>query len=329
MYRIDPELAAHLTELSPTDFSDVDASRVQMRETAAARRQPGAQRSITVFDLRVAGSHGDPDVAIRTYTPAGSSDLNAGLLYIHGGGFALGDLETADAICSLYASEVQAVVVSVKYRLAPEHPFPAAVHDCFAVLTWMAGHGPELRMDPARIAVMGESAGGGLAAALALMARDRQGPRICFQLLEIPALDDRLDTVSMRTFTDTPVWDRRNARLSWELYLGADISPGDPRVSAYAAPARALDLAGLPAAHVVIAEYDPLRDEGIAFVQRLLAAGVSTSLALYAGTFHGSSMFADAEVSRRMLRDTLEALRRGLASSTTPPVNVVAPHASR
>jgi acetyl esterase len=329
MYLIDPELAMHVAELSPTDFSDVAAARAQMRETAMTHRHHAPERGVTVTDLSVPGAAGDPAVNIRTYTPDSASNPEAGLLYIHGGGFALGDLDTTEAICSLYASEVGAVVVSVGYRLAPEHPFPAALQDCFAVLTWLAEHGRELGVDPTRIAVAGESAGGGLTAALALLARDRQGPRICFQLLEIPVLDDRLETDSMQAFTDTPVWDRRNARLSWELYLGTDISPGDPRVSPYAAPARALDLAGLPPAHIVTAEFDPLRDEGIAYAQRLLAAGVSASLTSYAGTFHGSSMFADAQVSRRILRDTIEALRRGLVSSTASDLSAVGPQARR
>jgi acetyl esterase/lipase len=187
----------------------------------------------------------------------------------------------------------------------------------------MAERSPELRVDPARIAVTGESAGGGLAAALALLARDRSGPRICFQLLEIPVLDDRLCTASMRAFTDTPVWDRANAERSWRLYLGHGVASGDPDVSPYAAPFRAGDLSGLPRTHIVAAEFDPLRDEAIGYAGRLLTAGVSTELIVYAGTFHGSTMFADAAVSKRMWRDTIDALRRGLAESPPgrPPID--------
>jgi acetyl esterase len=313
MYAIDPELAAHLSELAPTDFSDVPAARRQMLETAAQADRVACQPAPTVRNVTIPGAADIPDVLVRVYTPHGAQDPRGGLLYLHGGGFALGDLEFADATCRSYATEGDLVVVSVGYRLAPEHPFPAGLEDCFAALAWLAEEHVLLGVDPARIGVTGESAGGGLAAALALLARDRGGPRICFQLLEIPVLDDTLQSASMQTFTDTPIWDQRNARLSWALYLGPDLAPGGPRVSPYAAPARAHDLTGLPAAHVVTAEFDPLRDEGIAYAQRLMAAGISTSLVCYAGTFHGSTMFAEAEVSRRMWRDTVEALRRGLA----------------
>jgi acetyl esterase len=313
MYLIDPELSAHLGELDATDMSNVEAAREQLRATAARARRPAGEEPVTVRDIRVPGQAGRPAVRVRIYAPSPSAGLQGGLFYLHGGGFALGDLEMADAACRGYAAAAQIVVVSVEYRLAPEHPFPAGLQDCYAALRWMAERGAELGVDPARIAVMGESAGGGLAASLALLARDRGGPQICFQLLEIPVLDDRLSSASMRAFTDTPVWDRANAERSWRLYLGHDVAPGDPDVSPYAAPARAGDLSGLPRTCIVVAEFDPLRDEGMAYAHRLLTAGVSTELFVYAGTFHGSTMFADAAVSKRMWRDTVDALRRGLA----------------
>jgi acetyl esterase/lipase len=211
------------------------------------------------------------------------------------------------------AGEVGAVVVSVDYRLAPEHPFPAGVEDCYAALAWLAAHAAELGVDPARIAVAGQSAGGGLAAATALLARDRGGPALCFQLLEIPELDDRLDTPSMRAFTDTPLWNRPNAVWSWKHYLGASHA-GEP--SAYAAPARAKDLAGLPPAYVSTMEFDPLRDEGILYALRLLQAGVPVELHSYPGTFHGSALLPGAKVSQRGAREVMEALRHALR---TPP----------
>ena len=315
MYSIDPELSAHLGELDATDMSNVDAARAQLRATAAKARRPVREEPVTVRDVRVAGQAGQPAVMVRIYAPSHSAALQGGLLYLHGGGFVLGDLEMADAACAGYAAAAQIVVVSVDYRLAPEHPFRPAWRTAYVALRWMAERSAELRVDPARIAVMGESAGGGLAASLALLARDHGGPQICFQLLEIPVLDDRLCTASMRTFIDTPVWDRANAEQSWRLYLGHDVAPGDPDVSPYAAPARAGDLSGLPRTCIVAAEFDPLRDEAMAYAQRLLTAGVSTELVVYAGTFHGSTMFADAAVSKRMWRDTVDALRRGVAES--------------
>jgi acetyl esterase/lipase len=203
--------------------------------------------------------------------------------------------------------------VSVEYRLAPEHPFPAGVEDCYAALRWLADNAGALGADPGRLAVAGTSAGGGLAAAVALMARDRGGPALRLQVLSIPELDDRLQTPSMTTFIDTPLWNRPNAVLSWSFYLGreADAAPGDD-VSPYAAPARATDLRGLPPAYVATAELDPLRDEGIAYASALMHAGVPVELHQFPGTFHGSALVSTASVSCRQQAELLDALRRGV-----------------
>ena len=179
-----------------------------------------------------------------------------------------------------------------------------------AALQWVAKNAGELGIDPERIGVGGESAGGGLTAGTVLMARDRGGPELCFQLLGIPELDDRLDTESMRDYVDTPLWNRPNAIYSWTAYLGTE--PGGDDVSPYAAPARATDLSGLPPAFVTTCQYDPLRDEGIEYARRLAHAGVPTELRHYPATFHGSSLVEAAAISRRMFDDEVEALRRGL-----------------
>ena len=199
-------------------------------------------------------------------------------------------------------------MVTPEYRLAPEHPFPAGVEDCFAALQWTVGNAGQLHVDPDRVAVGGQSAGGGLAAAVALLARDRGGPSLCFQFLGNPELHHRLDTASMRAFVDTPLWNRPNAELSWEYYLGPDNGP----VSPYASPALASDLGGLPPAYVTTMEFDPLRDEGIAYALRLLEAGVTVELHSFPGTFHGSTLIPTAAVSRRAHEELLTALRRGL-----------------
>ena len=198
---------------------------------------------------------------MRVYSPANRTGAVPGLLYIHGGGFVLGDLDMFHASLLRLVDELGVVIVSVDYRLAPEHPFPAPVEDCYAALQWVEAKAAELGIDPARLGVGGESAGGGLPAAVALLARDRGGPALCFQYLGIPELDDRLGTPSMRAYTDTPLWNRPNAVFSWTSYLGAE--PGGDGVSPYAAPARAEDLAGLPPAFVTTCQFDPLRDEGI------------------------------------------------------------------
>jgi acetyl esterase len=209
---------------------------------------------------------------------------------------------------SAQTARAGAVVVSVEYRLAPEHPYPAGVEDCYAALRWLYDSRSELDIDAERIAVFGNSAGGGLAAAVALLARDRHGPPLCFQFLGIPELDDRLDTVSMRTFVDTPLWSRPKAVESWRQYLGTD----GGEVSPYAAPARATDLSGLPPAFISTMEFDPLRDEGIIYGLRLLQAGVPVELHSYPGTFHGSSLIADAAISKRQAAEAADILRRAL-----------------
>ncbi|MGW4056636.1 alpha/beta hydrolase [Amycolatopsis sp. NPDC004747] len=312
-YAIDPELLPWLDMLPAvtlTDHESLLAARASMAQLSEVLPAYEPKTALDVRDTAVPGPSDAPDVPVRVYAPANLATAVPGLLYIHGGGFVMGDLDTFDAHLLRLVDELGIVIVSVGYRLAPEHPFPAPVEDCYAALTWVAAKAAELGIDPARLGVAGESAGGGLAAAVALLARDRGGPRLSFQYLGIPELDDRLDTPSMRAYTDTPIWNRPNAVHSWTSYLGAE--PGGPDVSPYAAPARATDLTGLPPAFVTTCQFDPLRDEGIAYAQRLAHAGVPVDLRHYPGTFHGSSLVETAAISRRMFADELDALRRGL-----------------
>jgi acetyl esterase/lipase len=246
----------------------------------------------------------DPDVAVRIYRP---HQAQGAIVWLHGGGYVMGDLDTEHPWATRIAGGSGAMVISVGYRRAPEHRFPAALDDAFAVLTWTAEHAAELGIDPERIAVGGHSAGAGLAAAVALRARDEQGPPIRFQLLNEPGLDDRQETWSQRNFTDTPWHDRDKLTVAWRHYLGSQ--PATP----YAAPARAADLSGLPPAYIATAEFDPLRDEDIDYAVRLLQAGVSVELHQWPGTFHGSQAIQSAEVSQRQIADIAAALRRALA----------------
>ena len=311
----DPDLAEILDLLpaGPVEWGPPE-SMPEVRAAQGSWAPPAVPRPDVVREDRmIAGREGDPDVAIRIYRPADAPEEPLpGLFEIHGGGFIMGDIAMMDGYCDMVAAEFPAVVVSVEYRLAPEDPFPAGVEDCYAALTWFAAHADELGVDPSRIAIAGQSAGGGLAAATALLARDRGGPQLCFQLLDIPELDDRLETPSMTQFTETPMWNRPNAIRSWSWYLGSDDAPGSHDVSPYAAPARCEDLAGLPPTFVAVMEFDPLRDEGLIYAMRLLEAGVSTELHAYPGTFHGSSLVTTADVSKRHARDALGALRRAL-----------------
>jgi acetyl esterase/lipase len=311
-YAYDRELAPIVAVIPILDINDIPAARagmVAMREQLPPFVKPDG---ITIEKRTVAGPTGEPDIEVTVFRPVEQAAAAPALYWIHGGGFVLGDVDGDMAAPSQVADELGAVVVSVEYRLAPEHPFPAPVEDCYAGLVWMAAQAEELGFDPRKLAVGGLSAGGGLAAAVALIARDRGGPALCFQLLDIPEVDDRLATPSMKQFTDTPLWNHPNAILSWEAYLGPD---HDGETSPYAAPARAADLSGLPPAYVVTCEFDPLRDEGIEYAQRLIQAGVATELHHYPGTFHGSSgAGAGTAISTRMVNDRLAALAGAYAA---------------
>jgi acetyl esterase len=309
-YAFDPELAPWAPALSQLSFADIPAARAGESELLAVLPPYQPPVPLDVDELMVPGPEGSPDVRVRRYRPTDHDGPLPALVYIHGGGFVVGSLELYDADARRIAAEVGAVVFSVDYRLAPEHPFPAGLEDCYATLVWVADNAGELRVDPDRLAVGGESAGGGLTAGVALLARDRGGPRLCLQFLGIPELDDRLDTESMRTI-EAPITTIPNGEISWDSYLGIGVR-GTGEVSPYAAPARATDLAGLPPALVTAYEFDALRDEGIAYAQRLLAAGVSTELHVYPGAFHACTWIADAGICQMILGDLVDALRRRL-----------------
>jgi acetyl esterase/lipase len=293
---IDPQLEAFLPLLPKEDLGDPVADREDSMKRAAAR-PPLDTGDMEIEDHTVPA---DPAVTVRVYRPR---EAKGAVLWLHGGGYVVGNLDTEHPWAAMIAEHSGAVVISVDYRLSPEHRFPAALDDAYAVLCWTSS---ELGVDPERIAVGGHSAGAGLAAALALRARDEHGPNICFQLLNEPGLDDRQQTWSQRTFTDTPWSYRGKVAAAWRHYLG------DAVASPYAAPARATDLSGLPPAYIATAEFDPVRDEGIGYALRLLQAGVQVELHQFPGTFHGSQVISSAEVSQRQLTGLAAALRRGV-----------------
>jgi acetyl esterase len=297
---MDPELEAFIPLFPPADLTDPVTERKNLAELAAAAPAPDTS-GMEIEDRTVPA---DPDVPVRIYRP---HRAQGAIVWLHGGGFVMGDLETEHPWAARVADGSGAVVISVGYRRAPEHRFPAALDDAYAVLTWTAEHAVELGTDPERIAVGGHSAGAGLSAAIALRARDQHGPPIRFQLLNQPELDDRQQTWSARNFTDTPWMTRDKLAASWGHYLGP--APASP----YAAPARATDLSGLPPAYITTAEFDPLRDEAIDYALRLLQAGVPTELHQWPGTFHGSQAILSAEVSQRQIAELAAALRHALA----------------
>lgn len=318
-YAFDPEIAPFVDTFPIPEAASPTSGipeAIAAREVTAAffASMPEMAPDVTgleLDDLRISGLVDAPDIPIRIYRPVErSAEPVPGVLSIHGGGFSGGSIYLGDTGAAILAQKLGVVVVDVEYRLAPENPAPAAVEDCYAALTWFHENATSLGVDADRIMISGSSAGGGIAAGLALYARDHGGPRICFQYLGIPELDDRLETTSMRTFVDTPLWNRHAAEQSWRWYLGG--ATGD-EISPYAAPPRAKSHAGLPPAYISVMEFDPLRDEGINYAMQLLADGVQVELHLFPGTFHGSVMFRHAAVTKREQSERLTVVRRALS----------------
>jgi acetyl esterase/lipase len=313
-YNYDPELAPMLEFLPDTSLtiSNPAQARARFLEMLGALNAHLDYQGIVMEDRTIAGPAGAPDVPVRIYSPEGLKHTVPGVLHIHGGGFVIGNLDSEMGSCLALCRNLGVVVVSVDYRLAPETPFPGPLEDCYAALQWTSQRATQLHIDPARLALYGLSAGGGLAAATALLARDRGGPALCFQYLGIPELDDRLQTVSMQRFVDTPMWNRPNAELSWDFYLGEQYKRGADNVPYLAAPARAENLAGLPPAYVSTMEFDPLRDEGVEYALKLMRAGIQTELHSFPGTFHGSSLFTGTQIAQRESAEMFAVLRRAL-----------------
>jgi acetyl esterase len=249
------------------------------------------------------------EIPVRIYTPEGRAPFPV-LAYFHGGGFVIGSLDSHDGVCRELCQESGCLVVSVDYRLAPEHPFPAAPEDCYAATCWLAEHGAQIGADPTRIAVGGDSAGGNLAAVVALMARERGGPSLRHQLLVYPVTDHSFETPSYRDNAEGYMLTQDMMRWFWGHYLTDAAQGRDPLAS----PLRAKSLAGLPPATVITAEFDPLRDEGEAFAERLMAAGVRTQLTRYDGVFHGFFSMANViDRGRRAVEQAARALRQAFA----------------
>jgi acetyl esterase len=240
------------------------------------------------------------DIPVRVYAPAERGPLPA-LVYFHGGGFVCGSLESHDALCRALANRARCLVMAVGYRLAPEHPFPAAPEDCFAAVRFLAQRGREFGADPARIAVAGDSAGGNLAAVTALVCRERGGPALCHQLLLYPVMARDFETASYRANADGYLLTRDTMIWFWRQYLRDPADAENP----LAAPLAAKDVSGLPPATVVTAEFDPLRDEGEAYALRLARAGVPTELTRRPGLIHGFLSFPDRIDRARLEIDRL------------------------
>jgi cation diffusion facilitator CzcD-associated flavoprotein CzcO/acetyl esterase/lipase len=309
---IDPEARRPLDQLlqfMPGGFNaipDIIQRRAAAAQLLAALEVPPKPHVLSE-DRAVPGAAGAPDIKVRIYRPAQATGPLPGIYFIHGGGMILGDINGEDAVASSICEHVGAVVVSVEYRLAPEHPYPAPVEDCYAGLVWMARHAAELGFDPDRLAVYGGSAGGGLTIATTMLARDRSFPAVRFQMPIYPMIDDRNETPSSFEITDIGVWDRSANIEAWTWYLG------DGKPDQYAAPSRAEDLAGLPPTFIDVGSIDLFRDEDIMFATRLMQAGVPTELHVNPGAYHAAEVLAPESVlSQRIWARRIDALRRAL-----------------
>jgi acetyl esterase len=287
---------------------------------ASARREAEVTNSrppipmARMEELEIPG-YGGP-VPARFYAPAGlpSAVPSPLVVYFHGGGFVVGDLDTHDGVCRLLAASAGTTVLSVEYRLAPEHPFPAAVEDAWAAFAWAAANATTLGADPARVAVAGDSAGGNLAAVVSLLARAGGGAMPAMQLLIYPPTDSAADLPSRRLFAEGFLLNKSDMDLFERHYLPPGTDPAEPRVSVLLVP----DLRGLPPAYVATAGFDPLRDEGEAYALRLREAGVAVALRRHPGLTHSfANQTAVSRSARSAMLEAAGALRMGLAA--TPP----------
>ncbi len=320
---LDPESAAALSRLLRSLPSagqgrpSLDARRALLESLALdeRRRVPRAP-TVEVVDTSVRSSDHTFDVPLRAFVPrARMGAVAPGILYIHGGGFVMGSVDTDDLLAEQLALAVGAIVVSVGYRLAPEHPYPSGLHDCLAALRWLRSERSDLAVDRGNVAVYGGSAGGSLALASAMALEPHERAGLQLVLAAYPMLDDSNSTASSREVLSVGVWDRDDNVEAWGLYLGG--RPADE----FAAPARARSLTGLPPVFLDVGDADLFRDETIEFATRLIGDGVQTELHVYPGAFHASEEYApEADLSRRIVGARISALRRALAPSANWPV---------
>jgi acetyl esterase len=306
---VDPQVATLLAEAAKIDPRPIEALSVaEARARGGSVNVPPPLTPEPVADVRDLVIDTLPPIPARLYRPrAGRLPL---LVYLHGGGWVVGSVTIADPFCRALANASGCALLSVEYRLAPEDRYPAAVNDAYSATLWSAQHATDLGIDATRLAVGGSSAGGNLAAAVALMARERGAPKIAFQLLHVPVLDHDFETRSYRANATSCGLTRSGMRWFWDHYVPDPTLRDEP----YASPLRAKDLSGLPRAHIVTAECDPLRDEGDAYARRLREAGVATTYVEYPGMVHGfTSMAMTIPMGRTAIDEMGAALREALA----------------
>jgi triacylglycerol lipase len=282
---------------------------------------PADPRAIAAVDLverKVPGPADSPDVGIAIYTPKERQNRLPCIFHIHGGGYVAGSVAGLSAVHRAFALETNSILVSVDYRLAPETRFPGAIEDCYAALTWLVAHADELDVDASRIGVMGESAGGGLAAALALLVRDRHEHALAFQHLIYPMLDDRTCVLAEpHPHVGHFIWTPESNAYGWTSLLGCP--PGSDGVSPYAAAARAESLANLPPTYMATGALDLFLEENLEYARRLTRHGIPLELHVYPGAYHAFNIAPDAQVAINARRDSLAALKRSLHPRSEGP----------
>jgi acetyl esterase/lipase len=309
---VDPQVVPLIEQMLGFSFTaeNLDQIRAMVREMGAAARQP-TPPEVEVFERHIPGPAGAPDVRVVISAPKTRLDGRPAILHIHGGGYVMGAPEGGLATDAAYVVQLGAVVVSVDYRLAPETPHPGPVEDCYAALAWLHANAEMLGVDPGRVAISGESAGGGLAAGLALLSRDRGEYPIAFQHLIFPMLDDRTATdADPSPYLGQYVWTRDDNVFGWTALLGQ--APGGPDVSPYAAAARAGDVAGLPPTYMICGALDLFIEENLEYARRLIRAGVPTELHVYPGAPHAFMIVESADLTKAYVRDSMAAMKRAL-----------------
>lgn len=304
---LDPQAQAlldQMAKLGVPPFHKLTVEEARRNMAAVYRGEP--QDVKRVEDRRIPGPGGE--IPVRIYTPESAPPLPL-VVFFHGGGWVIGDLDSHDVLCRQIANGAGAVIVAVDYRLAPEHKYPAAAEDCYAATVWAVENAAAIGADPERVAVAGDSAGGNLAAAVPLMARDRGGPRLRYQVLAYPVTDFSFESRSYVENAEGYGLGRDSMAWFWNHYLPGEAAGADP----VASPLRAKDLGGLPPALVLTAEYDPLCSEGDAYADRLREAGVPVEHRRYEGLIHGFLSRPQLDRGQAAVREMNEALRRALA----------------
>jgi acetyl esterase/lipase len=314
---VDPELLPFLDAMPTLNIDAGNLAAIREARKSMAAQLPPFPDTVAVEERYIPGPAGAPDIRVKLYRRKSGAAVRPAVLHLHGGGYVMGDPEFMGPQCALWADRFDAVIIAPAYRLGPETAYPGNVEDAHATLVWAVKHAGDLGIDTARIAVAGESAGGGLAAALALLVRDRGEYSFCHQQLIFPMTDDRTATrTDISPMYGEYVWTNASNHFGWSSLLGGP--PGGPDVSPYAAASRATSLKGLPPVFMATGALDLFTEENLDYAKRLMADGVQVELHVYPGAPHGFMAHTKAQVSQVYMRDALAALARGLGIVQLP-----------